>query len=176
MSPCLRVRSPPRRSLCVLCVRFMPRPPALSACHFNTETQSLRDTEESHPMLCVLRALRVRYLLRPPAALSPPRAGARTARPPPRLRARLGCDDLTRIARMPHGFPTDAAAPLQLYAAPEPHPSYLCYLCYPCENLRATMPCQSLRVLRELRVRFPPRRSLCVFCVRVMPRPPAPSA
>ncbi len=32
--------------------------------------------------LCVLRALRVRYLLCLPAAPEPPRAGARTARPP----------------------------------------------------------------------------------------------
>ena len=72
-------------------------------------------TPEPRRSLRVLRELRVRYLLRPPAAPSPPRAGARTSRPPRTLGtqtltrssqstrsryARLGCDGLSRIARI----------------------------------------------------------------------------
>ena len=45
-----------------------------------------------------------------------------------------------------YGYPTDTAAPLQPYAAPEPHPMHLCYPCYLCENLRARKPRRSLRL------------------------------
>ena len=80
--------------------------------------------------LCVPAGLCVFPLWRPPA-------------PPARVPG--SCAIISHGEHGYNGFPTDAAAPLWFYTAPEPHPMYLCHPCYPCENPRAKKPRRSLR-------------------------------